>query len=386
MREEKLVFFILLSSLLVLFISACMPRGKSDKVTVGKDTYVCIYLGPLDWGTGGQYYRLATTVKADQFSRIRVPNSWTSKTYWNDTLLGSLSIYDQETPGVGLAVTVGSMNVLSYQRIYREVAYKHETSAPTSAPTLSPTISPTASPSVSMSPTFSPTPAHTDSSTQAPSAGGSVRRLSTDSTSEIPLDPPTNAPALSPANSLFVEAMNMFSIPSLMSDSAVNSSAVHSITFPVLMAIITVEKGTVKSIVWDNQCSWCSNNHCKANTVNFDNQPVNTKGENCFVEDSECEETLSDNIFTTNKLCELTVYITWHGTDSAGVNFESSAERFSRFSSTQVKNMTSTWKDEKVNASKKSDISPLKLEGVLELRRLRMPTTQVAGKASQHNC
>eukprot|EP00981_Chlorochromonas_danica_P012968 scaffold5626_cov258-Ochromonas_danica.AAC.9 len=223
MREEKLVFFILLSSLLVLFISACMPRGKSDK------------------------------------------------------------------------------------RIYREVAYKHETSAPTSAPTLSPTISPTASPSVSMSPTFSPTPAHTDSSTQAPSAGGSVRRLSTDSTSEIPLDPPTNAPALSPANSLFVEAMNMFSIPSLMSDSAVNSSAVHSITFPVLMAIITVEKGTVKSIVWDNQCSWCSNNHCKANTVNFDNQPVNTKGENCFVEDSECEETLSDNIFTTNKLCELTV-------------------------------------------------------------------------------
>lgn len=44
------------------------------KVTLGEDTYICIFITPLQLNTTGKYLRLATTVKADKLTKIRVLN------------------------------------------------------------------------------------------------------------------------------------------------------------------------------------------------------------------------------------------------------------------------------------------------------------------------
>jgi hypothetical protein len=126
------------------------------------------------------------------------------------------------------------------------------------------------------------------------------------------------------------------------------------ITFPLLFAIILVEKGKVKSIAWDNFCSWCSSKYCAGNTVNYDDEVVSGEGGNCFVPDSDCYVDIGDKDKVTgrsvNALCELSIYVAWYGTDSSGSNFQSAAYRFSRWSDAQMTNFTSVLMDEAARA------------------------------------
>lgn len=59
------------------------------QVTAGETTYICVYLGPTNWTTEGQYVRIATKVNADKMTRIRVPNCTSSCPFFR--FLGLLS-------------------------------------------------------------------------------------------------------------------------------------------------------------------------------------------------------------------------------------------------------------------------------------------------------
>eukprot|EP01038_Epipyxis_sp_PR26KG_P008170 gene8170-11055_t len=361
-----------ISAVIILFgfwisiINSCLPNGHNDQVTIGQKTYICLYLAPTRWNTTGQYLRIATTFKADEVTSIRVPNSWTSQYYNNDTLMDSLLI--SEESGQGLGVTVGSMGVLSFQRIYRQIQ-----SQPSFSPTFEPTIEQTSVPSGPSSepsiflPTFYPTyiptnptmipteiptiptndpsplptaipSTHSPTITAIPSAVPSTSIPST-----TPSETPTSEPTPTPTTAVILKRnmeKNIFDHRSL-----VESASSHK-TYPLLMAVIEVVKGKVKSIVWDNNCHWCHSSRCEANTFDYDENVVNERGQNCWINDEECVAIDHSNTnVTTNRLCELNVYIVWTGSDSSGQNFRSSAARFSRLSTTQLTNITSTLLD-----------------------------------------
>ena len=47
----------------------------TQKVTIGKPTYVCMNVAnSADWTAGVQYQRLSFSPKADQYSRLRIPD------------------------------------------------------------------------------------------------------------------------------------------------------------------------------------------------------------------------------------------------------------------------------------------------------------------------
>ena len=78
-------------------------------------------------------------------------------------------------------------------------------------------------------------------------------------------------------------------------------SGLLGVTFPLLMAIIYVDKGKVTGITWDSSCGWCDADECGQSIYNFDGSLV-AEGGNCFVRDSLC-----DTDDGTTRLCELNV-------------------------------------------------------------------------------
>lgn len=109
------------------------------------------------------------------------------------------------------------------------------------------------------------------------------------------------------------------------------------VTFPVLMAVIRVENGVVKEIVWDDTCDWCETSRCAANTYNYSGELVRTESKSCFLHDEEC--VMDGAAEGSQPECGLKVYVSWTGTDSKGFHFLSSATRFSRLSEAQVKSL-----------------------------------------------
>lgn len=114
----------------------------------------------------------------------------------------------------------------------------------------------------------------------------------------------------------------------------VSADGIEGITFPLLMAIIHVDKGKVTGINWDSTCSWCDPDQCSQSVHDFGGDVV-ADGGNCFVKDSAC---LSD--VGTTRLCELNVNIVWTGTDSEERYFLSSTPRFSRLTAEQITDYT----------------------------------------------
>lgn len=123
-----------------------------------------------------------------------------------------------------------------------------------------------------------------------------------------------------------------------------------TVTFPLLMAIITVKRGVVVSISWDDTCKFCDAAHCDSNTFDYQGNVVSTR-KSCFVDDTKClpssptVQTNNNNVTTsttvyTNMLCQLQVYVVWVGTDSNNLDFTSAATRFSRLSSQQLTTFT----------------------------------------------
>ena len=113
------------------------------------------------------------------------------------------------------------------------------------------------------------------------------------------------------------------------------------VTFPLMMAIINVNKGKVQGIVWDDtECSWCASNKCASNTYDFAGHPVANTGKACFLDDAECNINRFKNGTIVSKLCQMTVFVVWTGTDSQGRYFRSAAARFSRLAAAQVAQVT----------------------------------------------
>ncbi len=124
-------------------------------------------------------------------------------------------------------------------------------------------------------------------------------------------------------------------------DSAVSVSnpsphfTVSTVTFPLLMAVIRVEDGKVKEIIWDDSCDWCDASRCAPNTYTFSGALKDIGGSSCFVPDHLCVTDVNGG--EVSDLCKPKIYVTWTGTDSKGFHFLSAAKRISQLSGTQLK-------------------------------------------------
>lgn len=215
---------------------ACMPADATNSVTIDGNTYVCVTIQPLKFNSSGTYLRQSSVVKADNFTAINIKGAWNSTAWSSDAVMTKLGV--KEAASYGIGVTVESMGIISYRRIYRYY-----------------------------------------------------------------------------------------------------DSEYGKITYPLLMAIITVEKGTVTSINWDGGCSFCETSKCTSSVYNYQGEVLSTLGNACFVQDNVgCLS--PDGTSQTNSLCALNVYVVWTGTDSKGNNFMSSASRFSRLDPTQMTTIT----------------------------------------------
>lgn len=104
--------------------------------------------------------------------------------------------------------------------------------------------------------------------------------------------------------------------------------------YPFLTAIISVDRGNVTGITWDDACVFCGGfkDACQENTYNFNGQPV-TKSQagqttkSCFYTVEQCDASIK----TDPTVCDLTLYVVWSGTDAGGKALQSQAYRFSAF-------------------------------------------------------
>lgn len=107
-------------------------------------------------------------------------------------------------------------------------------------------------------------------------------------------------------------------------------------TFSVLTAIINLDRGVVTGITFDNGCPLCDNSdRCVENTYDFTGERYTGVGatSDCFLTDAEC----APNAQADRNACQLSLYITWTGTDAQGNFLTSSSRRFSLLSAFSVK-------------------------------------------------
>lgn len=118
----------------------------------------------------------------------------------------------------------------------------------------------------------------------------------------------------------------------------------HDVTnkriFPFLTAIMSVDKGIVTSVIWDDACVFCGGlGECVENTYNFDGVPQNSSSaeqvtQSCFLTTKDCDELLTGDPASTS--CDITLYTVWTGTDADGKALQSQAYRFSAFPAQQL--------------------------------------------------
>ena len=129
-----------------------------------------------------------------------------------------------------------------------------------------------------------------------------------------------------------IESMGIMSSRKAYRVSPLTNGTLVGITFPLLFAIIHVDKGKVDKITWDDNCNYCDQSSCDFNTYTFDGVVVtdtSITSRSCHVKDDACK---GNEDASTNALCQLQVFVSWTGTDKNGRKFESAANRFSRLS------------------------------------------------------
>jgi len=101
--------------------------------------------------------------------------------------------------------------------------------------------------------------------------------------------------------------------------------------YPFLTAIISVNKGQVTGITWDDACIFCGGfaDACTEDTYDFNGNQVDqsTAGQ----ETKACSLTREECDSSTDAICDLTLYVVWSGTDASGKALQSQAYRFSEF-------------------------------------------------------
>ena len=128
------------------------------------------------------------------------------------------------------------------------------------------------------------------------------------------------------------EEVTVRSVPKLYTGSMVQNSA-----FKVLTAVITLNKGTLYSITWDDGCHTCFPASCRQNSVLDDGgvtiiQPSDELGAYAGENRFETQSTCSDNPDS----CDLQIFVVWTGTDSKGHVLQSANLRLSRFQSGSI--------------------------------------------------
>ena len=128
------------------------------------------------------------------------------------------------------------------------------------------------------------------------------------------------------------EEVSVRSVPKLFTGSMIQNSA-----FKVLTAVITLQKGELYSITWDDGCHTCLPSSCGQNSVIDEDgitilQPSDEMGayagENCFDTQSTCSSDMAS--------CDLQIFVVWTGTDAKGHVLQSANLRLSRFQSGSI--------------------------------------------------
>ena len=137
------------------------------------------------------------------------------------------------------------------------------------------------------------------------------------------------------SSALHVESNNVRSVAKeyLRLDS---SGAVQTV-FPLMTAIISVDKGTVTGITWDDGCFFCdpAGSSCDENTFVNGTTLVGSSfsGKTCQAPLSECSGS------SCNGCCDMKLYVVWTGSDANGHKFLSAGSRFSRFQSYKLSSL-----------------------------------------------
>ena len=151
--------------------------------------------------------------------------------------------------------------------------------------------------------------------------------------------------------------------------------------FNVLTAVISVNKGVVNSITWDDGCHFCStisnvadgsNDFCVPNILVTNETKVDSAatvslaqeyaqegalplseqrltdlkfdgyGKNCAMYGDKSSGAAGDCTTDDGAVCDLKLYIVWTGTDKNGQYFQSAGLRFSRFKMFSVSTLYSS--------------------------------------------
>lgn len=113
----------------------------------------------------------------------------------------------------------------------------------------------------------------------------------------------------------------------------------NNFTYPHLTAIIDVSNGVINGITWDDACIFCDAGKCRENTLDFSGNMTYqnktsgvgpTKG--CYFTKEQCDTIVAKN----GTDCDLSLYVTWTGTDNTGKALFSSNSRFSAFTEKSV--------------------------------------------------
>ncbi|GLE03363.1 hypothetical protein PINS_up012253 [Pythium insidiosum] len=97
--------------------------------------------------------------------------------------------------------------------------------------------------------------------------------------------------------------------------------------YPFLTAIISVKKGQVQGVSWDDGCYFCGSEMCEPNLYRFASNVssrVAKEGYTCYNNVATCSGPNATS-------CDLTIYIGWTGTDSKGNYLSSAGLRMSQF-------------------------------------------------------
>lgn len=96
--------------------------------------------------------------------------------------------------------------------------------------------------------------------------------------------------------------------------------------FPYLTAIISVKKGVVQGVTWDDGCYFCEASACESNLFAYaTNTTASTlsDGYTCYSNLTACG--------SNSTVCDLTLYVGWTGTDRDGNYLSSAGMRISQF-------------------------------------------------------
>lgn len=116
-----------ISLIIILLIIIC-KCSSSNKLALGDDAYVTLYVSPLLWSVG-KYQRVVSKVSVDDIGSVNIKGSWTSAAYTTDTLINSYDpswyLHWNDTTAtsatIGLGVAIECNGVISYQQGYRVI-------------------------------------------------------------------------------------------------------------------------------------------------------------------------------------------------------------------------------------------------------------------------